>query len=105
MDILNKYEKNITYFIFSNSMKSTKEKFSKINGVIYVDHKSKYVWEDMALMALCKHNIICNSSYSWWSAYLNKNSNKIVIAPKSWGNKLLGRENNNDLFPHKWCLI
>ncbi|NQU33322.1 MAG: alpha-1,2-fucosyltransferase [Bacteroidetes bacterium] len=105
ISIVNKRVSNPIFFIFSNNTNSAKSKFSEFCGVIFIEYHTNFNWEDMALMSICKHNIICNSSYSWWSAYLNKNTEKIVIAPKSWGNLLKGKEECNSLFPKEWILI
>jgi hypothetical protein len=96
---------NPKYFIFSNNIKTARKKFKGIDNIEYFEYKSEIIWEDMALMSRCEHNIICNSTYSWWSAYLNDNKDKIVITPKTWGNLLKGREKDNDLFPDSWILL
>jgi hypothetical protein len=49
---------------------------------------------------MCKHNIIANSSFSWWGAWLNENPEKIVIAPKKWFNSK--NSDTQDLLPDKW---
>ena len=58
-------------------------------------------WEQMLLMSLCQHNIIANSSFSWWGAYFNNNE-KIVCYPSIWN----GSTNEiDDLFPKNWNKI
>jgi hypothetical protein len=58
---------------------------------------------DMYLMSLCKTNIIANSTYSWWSAFLNRNFDKVVYCPSRWFEK---RKNNlDDLYPSDWNII
>lgn len=69
------------------------------NNVFYSDSKNPYM--DMAIMASCDHNIIANSSFSWWSAWLNNNPNKIVLYPSVWfGPKC--PQDWYDLIPLEW---
>lgn len=59
-------------------------------------------YNDMRLMALCKHHIIANSSFSWWGAWLNPNVEKVVVAPKNW---FANQTDVNDLLPQNWVKL
>ena len=59
--------------------------------------------DDLFTMASCDNNIIANSTFSWWGAYLNQNENKIVIAPRQWVGD--GRCKTEDIVPDKWRKI
>jgi hypothetical protein len=61
-------------------------------------------WEQMLLMSCCNHNIIANSSFSWWGGYFNSNDKKIVCYPYIWFGPA-NRANVNDLFPPNWTKI
>ncbi|MGB3007363.1 MAG: alpha-1,2-fucosyltransferase [Chitinophagaceae bacterium] len=92
----------ILYF-FSDDLNWVKENLH-IDGAVYVSGtKSETHIEDFYLMSQCKHNIIANSSFSWWAAWLNNNPDKIVIAPKNWFNK--GPKDTQDLIPAGWLRI
>lgn len=73
-----------SFYIFSDDMAWVKENL-RIPNATYVDfNKADDSWQDMMLMSLCRHNIICNSTFSWWGAWLNNNPGKTVLAPDRW---------------------
>jgi hypothetical protein len=61
-------------------------------------------WEQMLLMSMCNHNIIANSTFSWWGAYLNNSQDKIVCYPENWFGPRAGHD-TSDLFPKDWNKI
>jgi hypothetical protein len=63
-------------------------------------------WEQLILMSLCRHNIIANSTFSWWGAYLNIYRQKMVVCPTAWfGPKLQQSHKLRDLYPESWIKI
>jgi len=89
-------------FIFSNDLDWVKNNFNSIKNRTIIS-KTKTVFEDLELMSLCRNQIIANSSLSWWGAWLNKNKQKHVIAPKKWFNKT--SINFSELVPKEWEVI
>jgi len=95
---------NDSYFlIFSDDIKWCKMNFPNDERFIFIENNNDY--EDLLLMSLCENNIISNSTFSWWGAYLNKNPNKIVVAPEKWfgfGNSM---NDTKDLYCEKWIKL
>lgn len=103
---LNNFENNYYLLIFGeyndkekivNNIQKIKNNFNSIEIVICNYNLKDY--EQMLLMSLCDHNIIANSSFSWWGAYFNNNIEKIVCYPNIWNGST---NNTDDLFPENW---
>jgi len=89
------------FYIFSNDIPWVQAnlKFKKYTIIDF--NSGKNSWKDMALMSKCKHNIISNSTFSWWGAYLNSNPGKIVISPS----KYLNNDIKTDFYPENWTRL
>ncbi len=97
-----------TVFLFSDDLDAACAMFDFFpkERLIPVRANADSAWEDMALMAECSHHIIANSTFSWWGAWLNPSTEKIVIAPRNWFTASTLREINTcDLYPAGWILI
>jgi len=97
------FDEDTQFLIFSNEIDWCKNNFDFIKNKTYICDNNNY--QDLYLMSMCNHNIIANSSFSWWGAWLNKNENKTVISPKLWFGPTLGGYNTNDLYCENWIKI
>lgn len=92
------------FYVFSDDLEWAKNNLGLQGAVTYVSHNTgKSSFEDLRLMSLCRHNIIANSSFSWWGAWLNENQDKMVIYPRKWFNS--ARLNVKDLIPPSWVAV
>lgn len=88
------YKRSIKYFrdrfrspiflIFSNDPEWVKENLNLTDSLAVTCNCGESSYKDLLMMARCNHNIIVNSTFSWWGAWLNTNPDKIVICPKQW---------------------
>ena len=101
--------KNVLYFCEEEDLLDVSEIINKVknhypNFTFIKASNSLSDWEQMILMSCCKHNIIANSSFSWWAAYFNTNPNKIVCYPALWFGEVAGID-IKDLCPNEWHKI
>jgi hypothetical protein len=95
-------DENLKYFIISDDIKWCKDNFIFLNNVIFVEDNKDY--QDLYLVSKCEHNIITNSTFGWWGAWLNKNPNKKVICPNKWFGSAF-HESFDDIYPEGWIRI
>lgn len=96
------FDDDTTFLVISNDILWCKEVFGGRENFIFVEDNTDYI--DMWLMSLCDNNIIANSSFSWWGAWLNKNEDKKVIAPKKWFGPAISHD-IKDLIPSSWTTL
>ena len=103
--LLTELYKDYTLVFFSDDADWVKEQFESLSHPkIFVDNnKGENSWKDMMLMSSCTHNIIANSSFSWWAAWLNENSEKTVVAPKKWFASI--NLDTKSLLPDEWIKL
>ncbi len=94
---------NPVFFFFSDDIEWVKENIPCPDNSVFVSDGKMTGPEEFVLMTLCKHNIIANSTFSWWAAWLNKNPEKIIIAPKKWFTDVL--KDTRDVLPDGWIKI
>lgn len=90
------------FLVFSDDSEWCKKNFPQGNYVFIEGQKD---YEDLCLMTLCDHNCIANSTFSWWGAWLNKNPEKIVVAPKNWFGPAYAHFPTKDLYCEGWKIV
>jgi hypothetical protein len=100
-------QKDVEFFVFSDEPEWVeKHLLGKVNKITLVTNNiGNDSWKDMYLMKECKHNIIANSSFSWWGAWLNSNPDKLVIAPKRWFATTDPFWDYKDIVPSSWLKL
>lgn len=99
--IINEQVTDPHFFIFSDDINWVKNNLSLSNCTYIDNNKGNNSFIDMYLMSLCRHNIIANSTFSWWAAWLNSNAKKIVIMPDKW----LNDDSCEGIFPDEWIKL
>jgi hypothetical protein len=90
------------FFVFSDDIVWAKMNINCSERITFMDgNLSNH--EDFRLMTACKHHIIANSSFSWWTAWLTSDKNSIVIAPKNWFSGIAYKK--EDRIPEEWLII
>lgn len=89
------------FFVFSDDIEYVRQ-YLKADNIVFVDgNRDSNSWQDMFLMSRCSHNIIANSTFSWWGAFLNANPDKKVIAPRKWWYYF----EHDDVVPDEWIRL
>lgn len=105
LELLGQKIGQVSVFVFSDDIEWAKANlhFENVLAVNFVSRPELGDAEELLLMSLCEHQIIANSTFSWWSAWLNKNDKKVVVVPRTW---LIAKNiKYADFIPADWIKI
>lgn len=94
---------DVKLFIFSDDIDWAQKNLKFQSPMVFVSRPVLNDVEEMLLMSLCKHQIIANSTFGWWAAWLNQNNEKIIVAPSRW--LLAANIDTRDLLPPSWIKL
>ena len=102
--LISEHVKKPVFFVFSDDPTWVRNEFEFLEHKEFVDNNSPlFNYEDLRLISACRHQIIANSSFSWWAAWLNIHPHKRVYAPRRW---YAGEECYiEDRIPSEWNLL
>jgi hypothetical protein len=96
------FDRETTFLVFSDDIDWCKQRFnsqrcgSTTQRFTFSENNSEYI--DLHLMSMCQHQIIANSTFSWWGSWLNQNPHKKIIAPKTWFGSALQHLKTDDIY-------
>lgn len=100
------FGKDRFFIVLTDNYDYTEQRLPKLSNIKLI--KSNKFYEDFILLTLCKDNIISASSFGWWGAYLNKNENKKIVAPKKWFKVSTDVDpwyDTRDILPKEWITL
>jgi hypothetical protein len=92
---------DMQYFIFSDDIEWAQHNIRFNYPTHFVSHTDIPDYEELFIMSLCNHNIIANSTFSWWAAWLNTHPDKIIVGPKRW----FAHSNKTHICPPEWLTV
>lgn len=106
INLIKERVKNPFFYIFTDDPEWVRTSFDLLAPYTLVTgNNGTDSYKDILLMSLCKHNIIANSSFSWWGAWLNENASKIILAPKKWYASKDSDKYVHNMIPKGWITL
>lgn len=107
INVISKKIRNTTFYIFSDDLEWVEKNFKFLNNKVFIYFDNSITQDtevqELYLMSICDNQIIANSTFSWWGAWLNTCHNKIVVAPLNWFSE--DKIDTSDLIPLNWIRV